>query len=45
MRLRRMMKMCHGYWMEREIPEEDAAGKKLKTASSGKRGERFPQAV
>ena len=36
--VRRMMKMCHDCWMECEIPEEDAAGKKLKTASSGKLG-------
>src|SRR4030095_3579619 len=41
--LERMLKRCHDYWSECEIPEVDYTGKKLKTSSAGKLGERFPQ--
>jgi CheY-like chemotaxis protein len=43
--LRKLLKVCHDYWMECEIPQVDATGKKLRTASTGKLGERFPQAA
>jgi CheY-like chemotaxis protein len=38
------MLVLHAYWMTCEVPEVDASGRQLRTESSGKLGERFPQA-
>ena len=35
--------VLHAYWMTCEVPEVDATGRQLRTASAGKLGERFPQ--
>lgn len=43
--LRSLLKLTYDYWRECEIPEVDVTGKRLKTASHGKVGERFPQAA
>ena len=37
------LKVLHDYWMTCEVPEVDITGRKLKTNSEGKLGERFPQ--
>ena len=36
--------VLHAYWMTCEVPEVDKTGRQLHTESSGKLGERFPQA-
>lgn len=36
--------VLHAYWMTCEVPEVDSTGRQLQTESSGKLGERFPQA-
>jgi CheY-like chemotaxis protein len=36
--------VLHAYWMTCEVPEVDRSGRQLRTESSGKLGERFPQA-
>jgi CheY-like chemotaxis protein len=41
--LRRLLKIFHDYWSECEVPEIDFTGKRLRTYSEGKLGERFPQ--
>ena len=43
--LRSLLKLTYDYWRECEIPEVDVTGKKMKTLSSGKLGERFGQAA
>lgn len=35
--------VLHAYWMTCEVPEVDASGRQLRTLSTGKLGERFPQ--
>jgi CheY-like chemotaxis protein len=37
------MLVLHAYWMTCEVPEVDASGRQVRTNSSGKLGERFPQ--
>lgn len=37
------MLVLHSYWMTCEVPEVDSTGRQLRTQSSGKLGERFPQ--
>jgi len=41
--LRTHLKTLHDYWMTCEIPAVDSSGKKYRTQSLGKLGERFPQ--
>jgi len=38
-----LLKILLDYWMTCEVPRVDVTGKQLKTDSSGKLGERFPQ--
>src|SRR5688500_15925507 len=42
--LMHQMLVLHAYWMTCEVPEVDSTGRQLRTQSSGKLGERFPQA-
>jgi CheY-like chemotaxis protein len=42
--LRRLLKVLHDYWMTCEVPEVDSTGRRLRTESEGKLGERFGQA-
>lgn len=42
--LMHQMLVLHAYWMTCEVPEVDSSGRQLRTNSSGKLGERFPQA-
>ena len=37
------MLVLHAYWMTCEVPEVDSSGRQVRTESSGKLGERFPQ--
>jgi len=37
------MLVLHAYWMTCEVPEVDSSGRRLRTESAGKLGERFPQ--
>src|SRR5688572_10809197 len=37
------MLVLHAYWMTCEVPEVDSSGRRLRTSSEGKLGERFPQ--
>jgi len=41
--LMHQMLVLHAYWMTCEVPEVDSTGRQLRTQSSGKLGERFPQ--
>lgn len=41
--LQRQLKVLHDYWMTCEVPEVDATGRRLRTDSAGKLGERFSQ--
>jgi CheY-like chemotaxis protein len=41
--LMHQMLVLHAYWMTCEVPEVDLSGRQLRTESSGKLGERFPQ--
>ena len=41
---RHQILVLHAYWMTCEVPEVDRSGRQLRTESSGKLGERFPQA-
>ena len=41
--LMHQMLVLHAYWMTCEVPEVDQSGRQLRTESSGKLGERFPQ--
>ena len=41
--MRRVLKVLHDYWLQCEIPQVDINGKRVKTDSRGKLGERFPQ--
>jgi CheY-like chemotaxis protein len=38
------MLVLHAYWMTCEVPEVDSSGRRLRTSSVGKLGERFAQA-
>lgn len=42
-RLKGLMKMVYEFWTACEVPEVDPSGKRLKTQSRGKLGQRFPQ--
>jgi CheY-like chemotaxis protein len=42
--LRRQLKVLHDYWVTCEVPEVDITGRRLRTDSQGKLGERFVQA-
>ena len=42
-KLRALMKIFYDFWMACEVPEVDITGKRIKTKSRGKLGERFPQ--
>ena len=42
--LMHQMLVLHAYWMTCEVPEVDTSGRQIRTNSSGKLGERFPQA-
>jgi CheY-like chemotaxis protein len=41
--LMHQMLVLHSYWMTCEVPEVDVTGRQIRTESSGKLGERFPQ--
>ena len=41
--LRDQLKVLHDYWMTCQVPEVDSSGRRLRTDSKGKLGERFPQ--
>jgi hypothetical protein len=41
--LERIIKCLLDFWMICEVPRIDDAGKRLRTESGGKLGERFPQ--
>jgi CheY-like chemotaxis protein len=41
--LERIIKCLNDFWMLCEVPEVDDAGKRLRTESGGKLGERFPE--
>ena len=42
--LRRVLKLVYSYWLECRVPQVDVTGKRVKTDSKRKLGERFPQA-
>ena len=42
--LQKQLTVINDYWMTCQVPEVDSTGKQLRTDSSGKLGERFPQA-
>jgi CheY-like chemotaxis protein len=42
--LRHQLKVLHDYWLTCEVPLVDTTGRRLRTDSVGKLGERFPQA-
>jgi CheY-like chemotaxis protein len=42
--MRSLLKLTYDYWRQCRIPEVDITGKRVKTESKGKLGERFPQA-
>lgn len=41
--MRQQLKILHDYWVTCCIPDVDTTGRRLKTDSKGKLGERFPQ--
>ena len=41
--LQQLLKLLLGFWNACEVPEVSAAGKRLKTESAGKLGERIEQ--